>query len=169
MRDGSRERVCRREASGGIFPCNLPLARPSLGPKQRRTQTMAIQIERRELEQGPPLPPELPQPTGLAAMGWQYHVSLHGDEEYEVRAVCATDMAFSLTENSDLADVSFILPKICRNEQALSLLRKEESAQVVDGRVFIVIPGMSGDTVMHAPGELEMDALGRIVGLKIGA
>jgi hypothetical protein len=62
-----------------------------------------------------------------------------------------------------------MVPKSVRNDQALAFLRKEESAKVVSSRVFIAVPGMNGDSVLKAPGELELDESGRIVSMSIGS
>ena len=41
------------------------------------------------------------------------------------------------------------------------------SASVVDERVFVTVPGLSGDSVFQAKASLELDGAGRIIGLEI--
>src|SRR5438067_563533 len=55
----------------------------------------------------------------------------------------------------------------CRTPEALALLKAEPSAQQVESRVFISIPGTSGDSVLNSTAELQLDAAGRIVGMAI--
>ena len=56
---------------------------------------------------------------------------------------------------------------LMRNQHAMKYLNQEESVNAVDSRVFIVVPPASGDSVLRAPGDLELDAAGCIVGVKI--
>lgn len=77
------------------------------------------------------------------------------------------EVAVSVSENGDLADFTFQLPKTCRTDTALALLRGEPAASQVDSRVFVSIPGLSGDVVISSAAELQMDAAGRILGINI--
>jgi hypothetical protein len=100
----------------------------------------------------------------------QYRVQFKpGLEQEEISATIPLEVAFSLSENGDLADLSFMIPKTVRSDQALAFVRKDESAKVVSSRVFIAVPGLNGDSVLKAPGELELDESGRIVGMSIGS
>jgi hypothetical protein len=47
------------------------------------------------------------------------------------------------------------------------LLRNEPTAKQVDSRVFISVPGRSGDTVLSSAAELQVDAAGRILAMNI--
>jgi len=85
--------------------------------------------------------------------------------EDAVRARMPVQAAVSLSETGDLADVAFTVPKQCRNETALSFVRTQ--ADYVEPRVFVAIPGSSGDAVVSAPAKLDLDAAGRIVGMEI--
>lgn len=99
---------------------------------------------------------------------FQYRVQFKpGLEEEEISSTIPLEVAFSLSETGELADVSFMMPKTIRNEQALAFLRKQESAKVVSSRVFIAVPGTNGDSVLKAAGELELDGSGRIVSMSI--
>jgi hypothetical protein len=99
---------------------------------------------------------------------FQYHlVFKRAVSDSEVRSSVPVEVAFSVTENGDLADVSFTLPKSVRNEEAVSFITQEESASYVDSRVFIVVPRTQGDAVLNAPAELELDSAGRIVSMRI--
>lgn len=79
----------------------------------------------------------------------------------------SVDAALSISETGDLADLSFILPKICRNEHALSYLKRDPAAACVENRVFVALPGLSGDAAFNAPATLELDQAGRIVAIEI--
>jgi hypothetical protein len=88
-------------------------------------------------------------------------------DDDEILSSVAVEVAFSVSENGELADITFMVPKSVRNDQAMKFLRQECNASYVDSRMFIVMPGTSGDTVLRAPAQLELDAAGRIVSLKI--
>ncbi len=75
--------------------------------------------------------------------------------------------AVSVTETGELADVVFELPKQCRSEDALHYIRGDKSADYVEPRVFIVVPGSNGDAAINAAAKLDFDVLGRIVGMEI--
>lgn len=92
------------------------------------------------------------------------HMEL-GDETVSARM--PVEAAVSLSETGDLADLAFVLPKPCRNETALSFIRKQSDTNYVEPRVFIAIPGASGDAVVSAPAKLDLDVAGRIVGMEI--
>jgi hypothetical protein len=99
---------------------------------------------------------------------YQYHLQFkRAVSDGEVRSSIPVEVAFSVTENGDLADVSFTMPKAVRNEEAMSYLNQEQSASYVDSRVFIVLPRVQGDTVLRAPADLELDSAGRIVSMTI--
>src|SRR5947209_1676484 len=113
---------------------------------------MAISIQRRELAQEELIvPPGQPARTGFAAAGWEYHVAFNPDfDDHEVRSLIGIELVFSLTETGEVADLSFEIPKICRNQHSLYWVHREESAGIVDKRVFIAVPGMNGDAVLKA-------------------
>ncbi len=101
--------------------------------------------------------------------GFHYYVSfkpnaLEDDGSYNRVSV---EVAISVCENGDLADVSFELPKYCRNGKALAYMEQLEEVKYVTPRVFVVLPGWNGDAVVRAIGHLEMDLVGRIVGMEI--
>lgn len=77
------------------------------------------------------------------------------------------DVALSITETGELADLAFTLPKHCCNTKTLQYVAGTNSATVVDERVFVTIPGMNGDSVLQAKASLELDGAGRIIGLEI--
>lgn len=100
----------------------------------------------------------------------QYHVLLKphtSKEEVSVQTRVPVEVALSVSENGDLADVSFVVPKKYRSDQAMAFLKKQPTVNYVSPRVFLAIPGSSGDSVFNAPANLEVDAAGRIVGLDI--
>lgn len=77
------------------------------------------------------------------------------------------DVALSVTETGELADLAFELPQPCKNKDSLLYLQKTDSASVIDERVFVTVPGLSGDSVFDATAKLELDGAGRIIGLEI--
>ena len=102
---------------------------------------------------------------------YEYYVALKPNlekEEAEVQLRVPVEVAVSVSENGELADLSFELPKKYRNDQALAFVKAEkESAQYVDPRVFIAVPGQSGDAVLATAANLEFDASGRLIGVDI--
>lgn len=115
---------------------------------------MTIQVKRRKFD------PE--------SGAFQYHLQFkRALSDGEVRSSVPVEVAFSVTENGDLADISFTLPKAVRSEEATSYLKQEQSANLVDSRVFIVVPQVQGDSVLRAPADLELDSAGRIVSMTI--
>jgi len=77
------------------------------------------------------------------------------------------DVAISVTETGELADLAFSLPQPCRSRRSLEYLGRTQSASVVDEKVFITVPGLNGDSVLQGKGSLELDGFGRIIGLEI--
>jgi hypothetical protein len=88
-----------------------------------------------------------------------------GDESVSTRMPVSA--AVSVTETGELADLVFELPKQCRNDEALHYIRGDNAAEYVEPRVFIVVPGSNGDTAVSAAAKLDLDVLGRIVGMEI--
>jgi len=88
-----------------------------------------------------------------------------GDESVSTRM--PVKAAVSVTENGELADVMFELPKQCRSEEALHYIRADKSTNYVEPRVFLVMPGSNGDAAISAAAKLDLDVLGRIVGMEI--
>jgi hypothetical protein len=77
------------------------------------------------------------------------------------------EVAFSVTETGDLADLAFSLPPSCRSKRSLEYLSRTQSASIVEEKVFITVPGQNGDSVLQGKGNLESDGFGRIIGLEI--
>ncbi len=88
-------------------------------------------------------------------------------ENDDVHVRVPVEVAVSVSETGELADVAFQLPKVCRTDTALALLRGDPAAKQVESRVFISIPGLSGDTVLSSAAELQVDAAGRILAMNI--
>jgi hypothetical protein len=88
-------------------------------------------------------------------------------EADEVKQRVPLEVAVSLTETGQIADVSFTLPKPCRNPQALSFIHRDRTVGLVNDRIFVAVPGQNGDAVVKALGALDMDLAGRIVGMEI--
>jgi hypothetical protein len=101
--------------------------------------------------------------------GFRYYVSFKPNtlESDEPHARISVEVALSVCEDGDLADLTFELPKYCRNDQALAYMQQQQEVQYVSPRVFVVRPGRSGDAVVRAIGQLEMDITGRIIGMEI--
>jgi hypothetical protein len=85
----------------------------------------------------------------------------------EVQMTSEVEAALSLTENGDLADLTFIVPKQYRNPVALSFVCAEGRGSYQEPHVYVAVEGSSGDTVVRAPGRLDVDLAGRIVGMAI--
>ena len=102
--------------------------------------------------------------------GFEYYIcfkpasQIDGDE---VTSRISIEVAVSVSETGDIADLSFILPKVCRNDYSLTYIRNDTTAICVENRVFVSLPGLSGDTVLNAPGTVELDKGGRIVAIEI--
>jgi hypothetical protein len=102
--------------------------------------------------------------------GFEYYICFKPESQVEgdeVRARISLTIAVSVTETGDVADLSFVLPKACRSDFALSYLVRDPSVSCIENRVFVAIPGLSGDAVLEAPGTLELDNAGRIVAVEI--
>ncbi len=89
-----------------------------------------------------------------------------GIDDDDIRSRVPVEVSMSVSENGDLADFSFLLPKTCR-EDSLALIKKTPEAQAVASRVFVTQPGVSGDSVINSAAELQLDAAGRIIGMAI--
>ena len=100
---------------------------------------------------------------------FRYFVSFTSSDvdNNDVHVRVPVEVAVSVSETGEIADLAFQLPKVCRPDTALALLRNEPTAQHVDSRVFISIPGRSGDTVLSSAAELQVDAAGRILAMNI--
>lgn len=103
--------------------------------------------------------------------GFLYYVSFKPNLEVEkddVHARLPVEAAVSVSETGELADLTFVLPKPCRNNLALHFIRQEKQmCDYIEPRVFIAIPGYNGDAVLSAPANLDLDIAGRIVGMEI--
>ena len=102
--------------------------------------------------------------------GFEYYICFKPEVEVEgdeVRSRIPIEVAVSISETGDVADLSFVLPTMCRNDHALSFLKRDPTAACVENRVFIAIPGLSGDSVVTAPATLELDHANRIVAVEI--
>jgi hypothetical protein len=102
--------------------------------------------------------------------GFEYYICFKPESQVEgdeVRSRISVEASLSISETGDVADLSFMLPKVCRNDFALSFLNRDPSAACVENRVFVALPGQSGDAVFSAPATLELDHAGRIVAIEI--
>ena len=102
--------------------------------------------------------------------GFEYYICFKPESQVEgdeVRSRISLAIGVSVTETGDIADLSFMLPKACRTDFAMSYLLRDPSVTCVENRVFVSIPGLSGDAVLEAPGTLELDNAGRIVAVEI--
>ncbi len=116
---------------------------------------MAFQVDRSQFD------PEL---------GFEYYICFKPPVEVdgdEIRSRISVEASLSLSETGDVADLSFMLPKVCRNDQALSYLKRDPAVACVENRVFVALPGLSGDAVFNSPATLELDRAGRIVAIEI--
>lgn len=116
---------------------------------------MALRVERTDYD---------PESGYLYYVFFNPHWELEADE---VKQRVPLEVAVSLTETGELADVSFTLPKPCRNPQALSFMQRDQTVGKVNDRIFVALPGQNGDAVVKALGALDLDIAGRIVGMEI--
>lgn len=105
-------------------------------------------------------------------LGFSYYVSfkpaLPGTVlDEDVCACVAVETTLSVSETGDIADFSFVLPKFCRSEQAITFLRRQQEAQISPPQVHIAVPGPTGDSSASAVGNLELDLAGRIIAISI--
>jgi hypothetical protein len=59
--------------------------------------------------------------------GFEYYICFKPEVEVEgdeVRSRIPIEVAVSISETGDVADLSFVLPKMCRNDHALSFLKR---------------------------------------------
>ncbi|MFB3813468.1 MAG: hypothetical protein ACE14L_05095 [Terriglobales bacterium] len=104
--------------------------------------------------------------------GYQYYVAFKPnlsmlDLETEVHQRVPVEALLSVSETGDLADFSFVLPKPCRSENALTFIRRQQEAQIVPPQVFVAVPGPSRDAVAKAMASLDIDLAGRIIAMEI--
>jgi hypothetical protein len=105
-------------------------------------------------------------------LGFLYYVSFKPhmglvDTAQEVHSRVDVQASVSLSETGELVDFSFVLPKACRSEQALSFIRKQANTSITPPRVWISVPGHSGDAIATAAAQLDLDLAGRIIGMQI--
>jgi len=105
-------------------------------------------------------------------LGFSYYVSFKPtvpgailDEDVCARVPVETTL--SVSETGDIADFSFVLPKLCRSEQAITFLRRQQQARISPPQVHIAVPGPMGDSFASAVGNLELDLAGRIIAMSI--
>jgi hypothetical protein len=90
------------------------------------------------------------------------------NEERGAEQCHPVDVALSVTETGELADVAFSLPETVNGRRRLlEYLSHTDSASIIDQRVFITVPDLNGDSVIEGHGSLELDGFGRIIGLEI--
>ena len=102
--------------------------------------------------------------------GFSYYVSFKPDLSIageEISAQMVVQAVVWLSETSNLAEFTFEVPKQCRNSQALKFICKQGAANYAEPRVFIALPGPSGEAAIDLPATLDLDFAGRIVGMEI--
>ena len=117
--------------------------------------TMSIQVEKSEYD-----------PT----VGFQYYLYFkpHMNEDGgDVRQRVPVEVAVSLSESGEIADCTFELPKVLRNDNSMSYLQRQDGVNYIAPRIFIDFPGQSGDAVIRAAASLDLDMAGRIMGMEL--
>ena len=89
------------------------------------------------------------------------------EEQRGVEQSYPVEVALSVTETGELADVAFSIPGGLLTRRCLEYLARTSSANLVEERVFVTVPGLNGDSVLQGRGSLEIDSAGRIMGLEI--
>ena len=118
-------------------------------------KTMDFQVERSEFD---------------AESGFFYYVSFKPDLSIageDISAQMTVQAVVWLSETSNLAEFAFEVPKQCRNSEALKFVCKKGAASYTEPRVFIALPGSSGEAAVDLPATLDLDFAGRIVGMEI--
>ncbi|MFB3915613.1 MAG: hypothetical protein ACE14M_02715 [Terriglobales bacterium] len=105
-------------------------------------------------------------------LGFQYYISFKPhmgvvESAQEVHMRIDIQASVSVSETGELVDFSFVLPKSCRSEQALTFIRKQATVNIVPPRVSVSLPGHSSDAVATAAAQLDLDLAGRIIGMQI--
>ena len=117
--------------------------------------TMDFQVERSEFD---------------AESGFFYYVSFKPDlsiADDDISTQMTVQAVVWLSETSNLAEFAFEVPKQCRNSDALKFVCKKGAASYTEPRVFIALPGSSGEAAVDLPATLDLDFAGRIVGMEI--
>ena len=60
--------------------------------------------------------------------GFEYYICFKPESQVdgdEVTARISIEVAVSVSENGDIADLSFVLPKACRNDYSLTYIKKD--------------------------------------------
>lgn len=104
--------------------------------------------------------------------GFSYYVSFRPvlpgeDAATDVCARVPVETTLLVSETGDLADFSFVLPKPCRSEQAITFIRRQHEAKISPPEIHIALPGTAGDALTSAIGNLDLDLAGRIIGMSI--
>jgi len=116
---------------------------------------MSIQVEKSDFD-----------PT----VGFQYYLYFkpHMNEDGgDVRQRIPVEVAVSLSEGGEIADCSFELPKMLRNDRSMAFLQRQDGVNYIAPRIFIDFPGHSGDAVIKAAANLDLDISGRIMGMEL--
>jgi hypothetical protein len=123
--------------------------------RKDREEEMSIQVEKSDFD-----------PT----VGFQYYLYFkpHMEEDGgDVRQRVPVEVAVSLSESGEIADCSFELPKVLRNDRSMVFLRRQDGVNYVAPRIFIDFPNHSGDAVIRAAANLDLDMSGRIMGMEL--
>jgi hypothetical protein len=120
-----------------------------------REMIMDFQVERSEFD---------PESGFSYYVSFKPNLSIAGEE---VSAQMVVQAVVWLSETSDLAEFTFEVPKQCRNSQALKFICQASAASYNEFRVFVALPGPSGDAAIDLPATLDLDFAGRIVGMEI--
>jgi len=103
-------------------------------------------------------------------VGFQYYLYFkpHMSEDgADVRQRIPVEVAVSLSESGEIADCSFELPKTLRNDRSMAFLHRQDGVNYIAPRIFIDFPGRSGDAVIKAAANLDLDLAGRIMGMEL--
>ncbi len=104
--------------------------------------------------------------------GYEYYVAFKPnmsmvDLEEETHQRLPVETSLSISETGELADFTFVLPKPCRSENALTFIRRQQEARIAPPHVFVAFSGPSRDAVANAIASLDLDLAGRIIAMEI--
>ena len=101
--------------------------------------------------------------------GFEYYICFKPESQVEgdeVQSRISVEIGVSVSETGDMADLSFMLPKACRNDSrcpSSSAIRRRPAWRT--GCLFHARPERRCGA--QAPGTLELDNAGRIVAVEI--
>ena len=102
--------------------------------------------------------------------GFEYYICFKPESQVEgdeVRSRISLEVAVSVTETGDIADLSFMLPKVCRTDYSLSFLKRDPAGELRGEPRLSAHPRPERRCRAGGSRHLELDNAGRIVAVEI--